>query len=72
MERPVNHKNAEDAYIDAHLMACNLVAQIKGLLHDLPAPGIDASPIHWGHVGDVNHVNATLLEVVTFLQRKNA
>ncbi len=37
----------------------------------MPAPGDDAHPIHWGHVGDINPVNALLLQVVTFLDRRH-
>jgi hypothetical protein len=72
MERPKNVKpklNAEAAYENAHLVAQDLVARIGELLFDMPAPGNDAHPIHWGHVGDINHVNTMLLEVVTFLDR---
>jgi len=73
MERPKTTKpklNAEAAYENAHLVARDLVDRIGELLMDMPAPGNDAHPIHWGHVGDINHVNTLLLEVVTFLDRK--
>lgn len=62
-------RTAEDAYITAHHTARELVEQIGELLLDLPAPD-DEHPIHWGHVGDINHVNALLSQVVTFLNRK--
>ena len=42
---------AEAAYENAHLVAQDLVARIGELLFDLPAPGNDEHPIHWGHVG---------------------
>lgn len=64
-------RTAEDAYITAHQMARDLVERIGELLQDMPAPGNDAHPIHWGHVGDINHVNEKLLEVMTFLDRGN-
>jgi hypothetical protein len=59
--------NAEAAYENAHLVAQDLVERVRELLFDMPAPGNDDHPIHWGHVGSINHVNALLLEVVTFL-----
>ena len=61
--------NAEAAYENAHLVAQDLVQRIGELLFDMPAPGDDAHPIHWGHVGDINRVSAILLEAVTFLDR---
>ncbi|MCZ2341682.1 MAG: hypothetical protein LC104_07780 [Bacteroidales bacterium] len=62
---------AEAAYENAHLVAQDLVQRIGELLFEMPAPGNDDHPIHWGHVGDINHVNAMLLEVIAFLDRKN-
>ena len=64
--------NAEAAYENAHLVAQDLVARIGELLFDMPAPGVEERPIHWGHVGDINHINTLLLEAVTFLDRKKA
>jgi hypothetical protein len=61
---------AEAAYENSHLVARDLLDRIADLLQDMPAPGNDDHPIHWGHVGDINHVNTLLLEVVTFLDRK--
>jgi len=58
---------AETAYENAHLVAQDLVERIRELLFDMPAPGNDEHPIHWGHVGDINRVNTILLEAVTFL-----
>lgn len=58
---------AEAAYENAHLVARDLLARIAELLQDLPAPGQDDHPIHWAHVGDLNHVNTRLSEVITFL-----
>jgi len=61
--------DAEAAYENAHLVAQDLVERVRELLLDMPAPGNDDHPIHWGHVGDINRVNALLSEVVTFLDR---
>ena len=58
---------AEAAYENAHLVAQDLVDRIRELLFDLPAPGDDEHPIHWGHVGSVNEVNSRLSSVVAFL-----
>ena len=62
-------QNAENAYLTAHRKAHDLIKRIGEMLFDLPAPGDGDHPIHWGHVGDVNHVNALLREVVAFLDR---
>lgn len=66
-KNPKPRLNAEAAYENAHLVARDLLERIGELLQDMPAPGNDEHPIHWGHVGDINHVNAMLLEVITFL-----
>lgn len=58
---------AEAAYENAHLVAQDLVARIGELLFDLPAPGDDDHPIHWGHVGDVNEINSRLSHIIDFL-----
>ena len=73
MPTPKNSKprlNAEAAYENAHLVARDLLDRIHELLHDMPAPGNDDHPIHWGHVGDIHQVNTLLLQVVTFLDRQ--
>ena len=69
-ERKPNLK-AEAAYENAHLVAQYLVERIKELLFDMPAPGNDEHPIHWGHVGDITHVNAQLSDLVAFLDGSN-
>lgn len=58
---------AEAAYENAHLVAQDLVERINELLFDMPAPGDDEHPIHWGHVGDINEVNNRLSSVIAFL-----
>jgi hypothetical protein len=58
---------AEPAYESAHLVAHDLLARIGELLQDLPAPGDDAHPIHWTHVGDISHINTMLSVVIRFL-----
>lgn len=60
---------AEAAYENSHLFARDLLDRIADLLQDMPAPGDDDHPIHWGHIGDINHVNALLLQVAAFLDR---
>ncbi|CAN5471169.1 hypothetical protein BH11PLA2_BH11PLA2_21180 [soil metagenome] len=68
-KNPKPKLNAEAAYENAHMVAQDLVERIRELLFDMPAPGNEDHPIHWGHVGDINHVSAILLEAVTFLDR---
>lgn len=61
---------AEAAYENSHLVARDLLDRVTELLQNMPAPdGNGEQRIHWGHVGDVNHVNALLLQVVQFLSR---
>ena len=58
---------AEPAFENAQLVARDLLQRIGELLTDMPTPGNDKHPIHWGNVGDVNHVNERLSQVVAFL-----
>ena len=58
---------AEAAYENAHLVAQDLVERVKELLFDMPAPGDDEHPIHWGHVGDINEINNRLSHIIDFL-----
>ena len=60
---------AEAAYENAHLVTRDLLERIGELLTDMPAPGNEEHPIDWGHVGDINHVNELLSEVVRFLSK---
>ena len=57
---------AEPAYENGHLVARDLAERLGELLADRPAPGGEW-PIHWGHVGDVAHVNALLAQAIAFL-----
>ena len=59
--------NAEATYKNAHSVAQDLVTRIGELLFDLPAPGNDEHPIHWGHVGDLNEINSRLSAVIAFM-----
>ena len=72
MHANVNQKpklTPDAAYENAHLVAQDLVERIRELLFDMPAPGIEEHPVHWGHVGNVNEVNRRLSEAVAFLDR---
>ncbi len=66
-KNPKPKLTAEAAYENAHLVAQDMIERIRELLFDMPAPGNDDHPIHWGHVGDINRVNAVLSEAMTFL-----
>ena len=59
--------DAETAYQNAHLIAQGLATRIGELIFDLPAPGNDEHPIHWGHVGDLNEINSRLSAVIAFM-----
>jgi hypothetical protein len=68
--KPENKKprlEAEAAYENAHLVAQDLLDCLRELLQDQPAPGIEEHPIHWGHVGNLSHVNDLLSQAVCFL-----
>lgn len=69
-ERKPNLK-AEAANENAHLVAQDLLERIKELLFDMPAPGNDEHLIHWGHVGEINHINGQLSDLVAFLDGSN-
>ena len=62
---------AEPAYEHAHLIAQDQLERIRELLFDLPAPGNEECPIHWGHVAEVNEVNNRLSAVIAFLEGNN-
>jgi hypothetical protein len=57
---------AEAAYENAHLVAQDLIACLREMLEDQPAPGGDET-IHWGHVGSISHVNELLSQAICFL-----
>jgi len=59
--------SVDEAYENAHLKAQALVQQISELLLEMPAPGDDDNPIHWGHVADVNEVINRLTEAFEHL-----
>lgn len=61
---------AEAAYVRDHVRATELVNAIYDRLQDLPAPGNDDHPIHWGYAGDLDHVNALLQQIVDLLDRR--
>jgi hypothetical protein len=48
-----------------------LLERVKELLFAMPAPGNEEHPIHWGHVGNITHVNGQLSELIAFLDGTN-
>lgn len=54
---------AEAAYEVAHSTAVDLLRTIRDRLQDMPAPGCDDHPIHWGHVGDINDIVSRLAAI---------
>jgi hypothetical protein len=68
MTRQTNRAEIERAHVAAHAAAMANLDRLAELLGDHPAPETDdGRPIHWGHVGDLAHVNARLAELVRFL-----
>lgn len=60
----------EDAYIAAHANSVTLLRELQQMVENLPAPNGE-TPIHWGHVGDLGHVNALLQQASNFLRGEN-
>jgi hypothetical protein len=60
----------EAEYTAAHVQALTLLENLHEIVEDLPAPGNDESPIHWGHVGDLNHTIGLLKQAQDFLAGK--
>ena len=58
-------RKPDAAYESAHLVTVDLLARIRDLLGDMPAPD---SGVDWGHVGTMNFINAQLSEVVEHLE----
>lgn len=54
------------AYENGQLIARDLLQAIRELLDAMPHPD-GAEVIHWGHVGDLSHVNDLLSEIACFL-----
>jgi len=68
MTRRTNSEQIHDAHVAAHAAAVGHLDRLAELLGDQPAPETDdGQPIHWGHVGDLAHVNDRLAELVRFL-----
>jgi hypothetical protein len=65
-KKPAAKRTAEEAYVRAHGQATELVDAIYDRLQDMPAPACGHA-IHWGHVGNLNHVNALLKQIADFL-----
>ena len=60
-------RTADDAYAAAHLAATEKVELLASLLADLPAP--DDARTNWGHVGNLNELNAKLDEALQWLTK---
>lgn len=61
--------NARDAYTNERMVSLQLIRRLGELVSALPDD--DTHPRHWGHVGDVAHVNELLSKAVEFLDRKD-
>jgi len=57
---------AEDAFLEAHCEALDLLKGLHLALYDLPAPCGEV-PINWGHVGSLNEVVNRLKATLAFL-----
>lgn len=68
-KKPAPKRTAEEAYVRAQGQATELVDAICDRLQDMPAPACGHA-IHWGHVGDLNHVYALLQQIADFLDRR--
>lgn len=59
-------KTAEQAYSLRHSEALALLEQLRESIENMPAPDGD-TPINWGHVGSIRHVNSKLREIIAFI-----
>jgi hypothetical protein len=65
-KKPAPKRTAEEAYVRAHVRATELADAIYDRLQDILAPACGHA-IHWGHVGNLDHVNALLQQIADFL-----
>lgn len=61
--------SARDAYTHERLVALQLLRRLGEQVGSLPDG--DDHPAHWGHVGDMGHVNELLMQAAEFLDRAN-
>jgi hypothetical protein len=64
-KNPAPKMTTEEACVRAHGQAIELVGAIYDRVQDMPAPACGHA-IHWGHVGELNHVNALLKQIADF------
>jgi len=62
-------ETAEDTYARDHNQAREVAAAIAAELWNLPAPGDDAHPITWGHVGELGSIRETLDATLDTIRR---
>ncbi|MCM2370690.1 hypothetical protein [Aporhodopirellula aestuarii] len=53
----------EHAYTAAHIQALTLLEDLHESVEDLPAPGSEAAPLNWEHVGSLQHLCEQLREL---------
>ncbi len=63
-----NLTKAEDALLEAHCEALDLLKEIHLALHDRPAPGC-GNDITWEQVGTIREARNRLKSVLAFLNR---
>lgn len=56
-------QKAESAYMEAYLRAKKALQDVENMIHDNPAPDGETE-IHWGHVGDMDHIAAELEQML--------
>ena len=64
-----NTTDATTAYVQNHSEALSLLAEIEGMIEDLPAPDFEGFAPNWAHVGDLELVIKRLREVRDQLAR---
>ena len=61
-------RTADEAYMDAHNVAVELIQRASRSIFDVPAAGDDEHPINWGHVGSMNEIVRRLNAVVACIE----
>ena len=62
------HSSAQQAYLQAHQQACDLLVHIEELLQGLPAPDVGGCPAESIQVGLASEVVRKLTSVVRLLE----
>lgn len=66
MKTAAENVKAVDAYIAAHARADELIVQL-GEEVEAAMDSVNPDDVNWGNVGDINHVNEMLADIIKFV-----